>query len=206
MMINKKFIFIIVTLSLLVTPIISAYSYGWSGNQDPMMYLNNAWVLFILYFMFFFAIIFFTTNKSFKNPSISAVVALAMALFISMSLSQRGWLNPYFGGQAGAWALFAAALIAIGFSIKFSYETFGRIGAVATILIIWFAIHSTVETPQDILPQELLNETILNVYSFMGSFIGLFILLIISIVIIMARGNRKMIRSNDFLDSMFGRG
>ncbi len=190
----------------LAMPIISAYSFGgWGGGyySDPMMYLNSPWVLFIIYFIFFFAIIYFTTNKSFKNPQVSAVVALAMALFIAMALGQRGYLDYYMSAGIASWALVIASLIAIGFSIKFAYETFGRPGTVAAILIIWFVLNST--DPQNILPQELLNDSILNVYGFIAAWPGLVILLLISAVIITARKRRGGSYAHDALDSLFGR-
>ncbi len=203
----KSLFLIIAILSFLALPIISAYSFGgWGGGyySDPMMYLQSPWVLFIIYFIFFFAIIYFTTNKSFKNPQVSAVVALALGLFISMALGNRGYLNYYMSAGIASWALVIAALIAIGFSVKFAYETFGRIGSVAAILIIWFVLNST--DPQQILPQELLNDSILNVYGFIAAWPGLLILLLISAVIITARGNRRWRGMNENIDSWFGKG
>ncbi len=202
---NKKPMFFLVFVSLLALPLISAYSFGWSGGyySDPMYYLQSPWVMFIIYFIFFFAIIYFTTNKSFKNPQVSAVVALALALFIAMALGQRGYLDYYMSAGVASWALVIAALIAIGFSIKFAYETFGRIGSVAAILIIWFALNST--DPQQILPLELLNDSILNAYRFIAAWPGLLILLLLSAVVITARKRRGGSYAHDALDSLFGR-
>ena len=186
-------------------PSILAYSFGgWGGYySDPMMYLQSPWVLFIIYFIFFFAIIYFTTNKSFKNPQVSAVVGLALALFISMALGNRGYLDYYMSAGIASWALVIAALIAIGFSVKFAYETFGRIGSVAVVLIIWFILFST--DPQQILPPELLNDSILNVYGFIAAWPGLVVLLLISAVIITARKRRGGNYGSEALESMFGR-
>lgn len=202
---TKRLFFIAIFLSLLVIPLISAYSYGgsWGYVNSPLYYLQNEWVMFIIYFIFFFAIIYFTTNKSFKNPSVSAVVGAALSLFIAIAMAQRGWLNSYMGAEIGAWALLIAALIAVGFAVKFSYETFGRVGAVAAILIIWFIIHST--PPESILPPELLTDTFRNVYDFVGSFIGLILLLIISAVLIVARRRRGWNALSEGFDKMFGR-
>ena len=152
--------------------------------------------------MFFFAIIYYTTNKSFKNPPVAAVVGLALSLFMAIAMAQRGWLDSYMGSEIGAWALLVSALIAVGFTVKFAFETFGRIGSVAATLIIWFILFST--DPQNILPPELLTDTFLNVYGFVSSWIGLVILLIISAVIITARGNRRWGYANNTLDSMVG--
>lgn len=201
---TKKFIFFAIFLSLLVIPLISAYSYGgsWGYSGSPLDYLNNQWVMFVIYIMFFFAIIYYTTNRSFKNPPVAGVVAAALSLFIAIAMAQRGWLDAYMGAEIGAWGLLVAALIAVGFAVKFSFETFGRIGSVIAVLIIWFILFST--PPETILPPELLTDTFLNVYGFVSSWIGLIILLIISAVIITARSNRKWGYANNTLDSMFG--
>jgi hypothetical protein len=201
----KHIVFLIgVFFSLLVIPLISAYSYGgWGYSGSPLEYLQNQWVMFIIYVIFFFAIIFYTTNKSFKNPPISGVVAAALSLFIAIALAQRGWLDAYMGTAIGAWGLLVAALIAVGFAVKFSYETFGRIGSVAAILIIWFIIFST--DPQNILPQELLTDTFLGVYSFVASWIGLVVVLIISAVLITAQRQRSWTGMGDAFHRTFGR-
>lgn len=197
-------LFSILILLIVILPAISAYSFGggWGYANSPLDYLNNQWVMFMIYFMFFFAIIYYTTNKSFKNPPVAAVVGLALSLFIAIAMAQRGWLDSYMGSEIGAWALLISALIAVGFTVKFSFETFGRIGSVAAILILWFILFST--PPETILPPELLTDTFLNVYYFVSSWIGLIILLIISAVIITARGNRKWGYANNTLDSLFG--
>ena len=201
---TKKLFLTAIFLSLIVIPLVSAYSYGsWSYSGSPLDYLQNQWVMFIIYVIFFFAIIFYTTNKSFKNPPIAGVVAAALSLFIAIALAQRGWLDAYMGSEIGAWGLLVAALIAVGFAVKFAYETFGRIGSVAAILIIWFILFST--DPQNILPPELLTDTFLNVYSFVSSWIGLVILLIISAVLITSRKNRGWTGLSDGFDRMFGR-
>jgi len=202
---NKKIFFLLVFISLLALPIISAYSFGLGGGyySDPMYYLQSPWVMFTIYFIFFFAIIYFTTNKSFKNPQVSAVVGGALSLFIAMALGQRGYLDYYMSAGVASWALVIASLIAIGFSIKFAYETFGRIGSVAAILIIWFVLNST--DPGQILPPELLNDSILNVYGFIAAWPGLVILLLLSTVIITSRATRRGGYGQNFMDSLFGR-
>lgn len=210
---RKLFMILSLLLSVLVVlaalPSVLAYSYGWWGGGglygSPMDYLQNTWVMFTIYFIFFFAIIYFTTNKSFKNPSVSAVVAAAASLFISMTLANRGWLTDIGAtGTIGAWALLVAALIAIGFAIKFSYETFGRIGAIAAVFIIWFILHS-MEDPSNILPPEILNDMVVNGYYFISGWWGLIVLLIFSGIIITARAQRRWTAPRDVMDAIFGK-
>jgi len=203
---TRKLIFSVIFLSLLVIPLISAYGFGGGFGiyNSPLDYLSNPWVLFVIYIAFFFAIIYYTTNKSFKNPPVAAVIAASLALFIAIAMAQRDWLNSSMSMEIGAWALLVASLIAIAFVVKFSFETFGRIGSVAAILIIWFILFNARENPGNILPPELLTDTFLNVFDFVSSIYGLIILLIISTVIITARSNRKWGYANNTLDSMFG--
>ena len=55
-------------LVLTITPLISA-QFGWGGGyySSPLDYLDNEWVIFSLVFLIFFAVIFFTVNRAFKN-------------------------------------------------------------------------------------------------------------------------------------------
>lgn len=207
-MINQRLIFLLIGLMLVVTPLASAA--GWFGlggggyYSSPLFFLENEWVMFGIVFIIFFAIIFYTVNKSFKNPMISGVIALGLGLFISIALAQRGWLNSYMGSEIGAWLLIVAALISIAFAIKFSYDSFGRIGAVAAIVIIWYVLHSNPD-PYDILPPELMTDTFTGIYEFVSSWFGLIIAVIAGGIIIAARRQRGIGRLGDAFDKMFGR-
>ena len=205
----KKFIPYLLLLGLAIVPFISAQSYsGWGGGytsfgaNSPLYYLENAWVMFGIIFIIFFAVIYITINKSFKNPQASAVIAAGLALFISIVLAQRGWLDNYLGGQLGGWMILIAALIAIGFALKFAYESFGRIGAAVAVLVVWYVIHNT--DPYQLLPNEILNDAVMQIYDFLASVWGGLILLVISAIIITARSQRKWTRMNEVLDSSFG--
>ena len=74
-------------------PLISSYSWGGGGYySSPLDYLQNEWVIFGIFFLIFFAIIFFTVNKAFKNSAVAGVIALGFSLLISMVMAQRGLL------------------------------------------------------------------------------------------------------------------
>ena len=181
-----KRLYLSVLLILVLAPMISAYSRGsWGYYSSPMEYLNNEWVLFGIITIIFFAIIFYTINKSFQNPAVSATIAIGLSLLIGMTFSQRMLLYGYAGQQLGSYILIVVALISIGFVIKFVYEGLGKIGAVAAVIGIWFILHNI--DPYQVFPYEMLSETFLNVYSFLSGIFGLIILIIVAILLATVR-------------------
>lgn len=198
---TKRYLFLILFLIILALPLISAYTSGWGGfgyYRSPMDYLQNDWVIFGIIFILFFTIIYYTTNKSFKNPPSSAVIAAALSLFIAMALAQRGWLNNYIGGELGGWVLLGASLIGIGYAVRFAYESFGRIGIAVTLFIIWFIIHSL--NPFDVFPAEVLSDLFLEAYDFLASYWGLLIVIIVGIAI--TKGRRDETYGESLLRSL----
>ncbi|MEM0465560.1 MAG: hypothetical protein QXW97_02555 [Candidatus Pacearchaeota archaeon] len=205
----KKKIFLLILFISILIPFISAQWDVWSSGgfgyfNSPLYFLQNVWVLFAIIFMIFFAIIFYTVNKSFKNSAISGTIALGLSTFISITIAQRGWLYSNMGGTIGSWLLVISVLIAFGFLIRFSYESFGRIGTIAAIFLIWAILHGT--DPYNVLPYELTNNyTIITIYEFISGWIGLIFLIIISAIIITARVQRRGLNLSHFSDYMFGR-
>lgn len=180
----RKSIFIFVFLSLLALPIISAQYYGGGWNfygASPSYYLNNEWVMFGIIFIVFFGVIYHTLFKSFQQKMTAAVVALGISLFIAMTLTQGGFMNGYIGDQIGSWALFMVIIIGIGFLIKFTYDALGNVGVAFLVIGLWFMARSF--NPMDILPYQMQNDTILNVYYLFSSVLGLFIIIFAAILL-----------------------
>lgn len=201
-----------ILLTLVLTPFVLGFfdtgNWGYGYYTSPLYYFENEWVMFGIYFLVFFAVIFYTVNRSFKDAKIAGVIALCLSLLISITLAQRGWLYQYMGGEIGSWMLVIAILIAFGFLLKFSYESFGRIGAIASVIIIWALMHGSVSDggAYSVLPVELANNnTIVGIYEFMGSWVGLIFLIIISAIIITARLQRVPRNMRYTSDMMFGR-
>ena len=175
-------IFILTFLTLLALPLISAQSWGggmW-GYRSPLDYFENEWVTFTILFLIFFAVIYYSINKTTKNPAVSIIVALGISLFISLALTRRGLLWGY-GQGIDAWVLLGAAIIGIGFLIKFASESFGRAGAIAAIVLVWIILNAI--DPYQILPDTLLySDNFMIFYELLTSIIGGIILVIIAIV------------------------
>lgn len=181
---NKKTsILLISTIFILsVLPLILAYSgYGYGFDffyGAPLDFLENEWVMFGIIFAILFAIIFYVLNKSFKNNAVAAVIGLALSLFITMAISQKGLLYQYGGGELSSWALLIAALIAIAFLIRFATEAFGRWGAVAVVVIVGMIVNSF--EAYEILPQSLLNSKFIEIYEFVTHWLFIFFLAILA--------------------------
>jgi hypothetical protein len=151
-MAHGKLLIITAFISLLILPLMLAY--GWDYYSSPAYLLDNEWVLFTVLFLMFFAIIYYTVNKSFKNNVISAVIALGLSLFISLATAKKGILAGY-GYGLDSWILFIAALIIVAFLIRFASNSFGRAGAIAAVIVIWIII--LFMDPYNFLPDSLMS-------------------------------------------------
>lgn len=197
-------IFSILVLTPFALAIFDSGLGGFGYYNSPLFFFDNEWVMFGIYFLIFFAVIFYTVNRSFKDTKIAGVIALGLSLLISITLAQRGWLYSYMGTELGGWILVITVLIAFGFLLRFSYESFGRIGAIAAVLIFWTVLHGS--DPYTVLPIELANNNvILLIYEFISGYVGLIFLIIISAIIISARITRIGLNAGRMSDNLFGK-
>jgi len=167
---------------MIILPLVSAYTWGGGYYRSPLDYLDNEWVIFSLFFLVFFAVIFFTVNRAFKNPAVSGIIALGLSLMIAMVMARRGLLYGYVGEEIGAWILIITVLIGIAFLMRFIYESFGKTGSIIGLIGIWFVIRSV--NPYNMLPYQLLTDTFVNTYEFFASIIGLIILVAGGLIIL----------------------
>jgi len=150
--------------ALFLIPVISAYGYSGFGNfgyyGSPLDLFQNEWIMFAIIASIFFAAIFYTLFKAFKNKGIAAIISIGLSLLISVAVMERGLIESYGGGEISSWALFLAAAIGIAFLVKFASESFGKFGAVVTIFLIWLVLHN-------FYPEQLLPELLTNIPAFM---------------------------------------
>ena len=138
-----------------------------------MQYLENEWTMFAVVFLLFFAVIYFTVNKGFKNNIVSGVIALSLSFLITMTILRRGLLYGYAGDELGSWLMVIVALVAFGFLIKFAYEAFGTIGSTGATIVVWMLLQRT--DPYYILPYGV-SDTLFSSYEFLSSWFGLVIM------------------------------
>jgi len=194
---NKKTILIISTILLFsIIPLISAYNfYGYDYFYgSPLDFLENQWVLFSIIFIILFGVIYYVLNKSFKNTGIAAAVGIGLSLFISMAIAQKGLLSQYGGGELSSWALLIASLITIAFLIRFVHESFGKIGLISFLVLLWIIIRSI--DPYEILPNVLLTSKFYEIYDFIflseSATVYLFIILsVLAIIIAISLINKR---------------
>ena len=122
---EKKYFLIFIGFLFLI-PIISAFSWGGGYYGSPLDLLDNEWARFTIVFILFFAIIFYTTNKSFHHAGVSAAIALALSLLITMTIERRGMLYGYVGDEIGTYLLVIAFLIGIGLIYGLGFLPFGH--------------------------------------------------------------------------------
>ncbi len=157
-------IIIAIISTLFLIPIISAYGYSGFGNfgyyGSPLDLFQNEWIMFALIVAVFFATIFYTLYKAFKNKGVAAVISVGLSVLISVAIMERGLIESYGGGEISSWTLFLAGAIGIAFLVKFASESFGKIGAVITVILIWLVLHN-------FYPEQLLPELLTNIPAFM---------------------------------------
>lgn len=175
-------LFLSLILVFTITPLISSASWGGGYYSSPLDYLDNEWVIFGLFFLVFFAVIFFTVNRAFKNSAVSGIIALGLSLMIALVMARRGLLYGYVGDEIGAWILIITVLIGIAFLVRFIYESFGKTGTIVGLIGLWFILRSI--DPYDLLPYQLLTDTFVNIYEFFASILGLIIFVIGGILIL----------------------
>ena len=163
-------------LIVLIMPFVSAAN--WDFYQSPLEYLDNEWVSFAIIVLVFFAIIFYTTNKSFNNVPVSAVISGSLALLIAITVLRRGLLFGYAGDELGSWILIIVCLVGLGFLIKLSYEAFGAVGSTVAVFAFWMLLQNS--DPYQILPYGV-SDNLIYIYEFIASFLGLIILVAIAI-------------------------
>tara|TARA_Y100000034_G_C6853821_1_gene387689 strand:- start:415 stop:1023 length:609 start_codon:yes stop_codon:yes gene_type:complete len=188
---NKKHLIIsLVILGLILLPIISAYTWGGGYYSSPLDYLDNEWVRFGAIFVIFFAISYYTINKSIRNNGVAAIIALGIALFISLAVARRGLLYGYAGDELGTWVLIVAAITGLAFLVKFAFNAFGRYGVIGAILLLWSLIHFI--DPYDFVPYYILGSDFFGIYEFIASWWGFVIIAIISTIIIASKGKKTV--------------
>lgn len=176
---RTNFILALSILMLLVAlPTILAYNgWGWGGGyQSPLYYFDNEWVWFTTIFLVFFAIIYFTVNKAFKNNMVSGVLALALSALIGITMLRSGWLYGYVGDAVGTWIVVVVILIAAGFLIRFAYEGLGVFGVLGALTFFWILLQGS--DPYTLLPYDT-PDPLIWIYEWIKHPIGLILLWIV---------------------------
>jgi hypothetical protein len=182
-------LYIIFGLVFLITPLISAYSWGYYGS--PLDYFENEWFLFFVLFLIFFATIFYTLEKSFKNRPVAGVIALGLSLLITLALTRKGLLIGYSNGL-DMWVLLIAVLIGLGFLLGFAKSSFGAFGTIGVVVGVWLLIQFI--DPYAVLPNSLLESAgfMLFYESFLKSPICLVILIVLAALITPNNRNQSL--------------
>ncbi len=126
---------------VLTQSVIAAYGGYYSSPADFLV--NEEWIRFVLIFAVLFAVIFYASNKAFKeNKGVAAVVAIAISLIIMLALVKSGLLYGGLGDTIGIWAIFFGLLLVIALMIKICYGAMGK-AAFFIPLLVWVALFLT---------------------------------------------------------------
>jgi hypothetical protein len=102
------------TLSSLALPLVSA------STMSASEILNNEWFLFTVFFVTFFAVVYFSSFKTFdKNRGITAIISGAVALIVSISLTKRAILYNFLDEEIANIIFLIGGLIGAVYLVKF---------------------------------------------------------------------------------------
>lgn len=182
---NLKKVVLAVFIVNLMT-IVSAYGWGgWGYYSSPLDILENEWIRFAALFILFFAIVFIAVSKPFKeNKGAAIVIAIAVSLFISMAVAQKGWLYSYAGEEIGGYLFIIAIALGIIFLLKVMISLLGGLGLFATLFGLWFLFSKTYFS--EILPYEIGSIDLFPFYDFISSTSFLIWTIIALIIVLVA--------------------
>ena len=171
---DKKIL--VILLLCMMIPVVSAQYWGY--YDSPSGFFENEWVMFFIMFIVFFAVIFYAVNRSFNNPAISAVIAIAGALIITLALTRWGVLYEY--EELGSWVFVIVGLIVLAFLFKVLAEFFPVVGPLILAVVLWVILRFN--DPYEMIPYSF-SDGFFMAYEFMQSIIGLIIFVVLAILI-----------------------
>lgn len=156
----KKLYFL---LSFLLLPLVSAYN-GYGAPFSVERIFQNQTAIFGLIFLAFFALIFFTLNKTIKNKVIAAILSIIISLFISFAISQRTSFYGYLGEKVGAWLLILALIIALIVIIRLIISLLHGFGLFLSIGGLWLLLRNI--NPRKYFPYEFFTSEFFQIWKF----------------------------------------
>src|SRR3989338_6555844 len=150
MVMKLKSVFILGScLLLFALPLVSAYwggysswGYGWFRTADL---LENEWVIFSMLFAIFYATIFASLGKVFKeNKAVPAVISLALAFLVTAGI-QRQWM--FLERPIMFWALILTiALVLLTFFRAMKIGPAMFFGVLFILVALWGTVKSSIST------------------------------------------------------------
>jgi|GEM_PF-2150505 len=190
---TKIIVFVLFIFSVLfLIPLCAAQYYGgygsyglfWPSGTTPAEFLENPWVVFIIFFTIFFALIFYSLGKTFKgNLGIPVVLAAALAFMMAAGIQQ----------QFGMWAksMLIVALVILGLLLLLMlFRRQGNLfGVIAVIIFAFWGFWNILKYR---LPLQFLFSLPPNLIEFLDrtSPIGMW-LFIISLILVLLLGRRS---------------
>lgn len=161
--------------STLFLNVVSAWGGGFY-NPRPSDFFNSEWVRFAVVFIVFYALIFFTMKKVFKDGGKQTAVAISLgvSLLITAAAAQQGLLEGYVAEDISALLLLLGIFVFFGFIFRFFFKH-SPVAAYFILSGLWLVMF--LSDPARAIPYILQTDTILTIYEFIASPFGLLILI-----------------------------
>jgi len=146
----------------------------------PEDIFNSEWFRFAIVFILFYAIIFYSLNRVFKeNRATAIIVSVIASLVITFGFIKQGLLNHYVGSDFAAFLVILGFLIVFGFIFKILFEH-AKPAAILLLLAIWFVLFMS--DPYNALPYFMHNDIVIRAYEILASWIGLVLLIVVGLL------------------------
>lgn len=172
---------VISSILLLFLPLVSAFDGFDSGYYYLLQLLQNELVLFALIFLVFFALVYFTLNRTMKeNKGAVFIISAVVALFAAFAISQKTSFYGFVGETIGNWIIIVIAAFAIILLIRFLISL-GLFYFLVILGISWF-FFSSINT-YEFLPYELRGTVLSDLLLFLSSSIFLIALIAVTVIL-----------------------
>jgi len=187
---NKFFIIIFMTL-FLTTSVLAYNGFGGGGwyYSSPMDFLESPWIVFLLVFAVFFALIFFSLAKTFKgNTAVPITISVVISFLIAAMFSEKFYIRQYLGD----WIFLIAILIAIFAVMKILLGHLGISVLFAAITGVLIFLKTYIDPYIDF-PYNIISSPLFRIYEFFVSWHIIWIAGILTVILayLQVRGAAK---------------
>jgi len=181
---SSKKTFIVLLLLMVLIGNVSAYVPSVEEGVDALV--NNDLLQFAFIFAIFAALIFYASNRAFKdNKGIAVAISVAVSFLVTSAIVREGFLYGHLGvsEEITAFVLVFGVLVASFVILKVFYTNLGRVPTVLILFFIWVVLFF-LDLDETAFPYGSLYDYFFLVYNWFASFVGLIAIVIISLFIL----------------------
>jgi len=166
-------------LSLMLIPLISAYTWAYGS---PLDYVNTEWVKFGLVFALLLIAIYSIVRHRTDNSVVSAITGVGLSLLLTIPIMKSELFESFLGESTLTWMIIIAIIIALIILLYWLFTKFKFKGLLLSLFLIALAI--VIFPIKDILPDSIMYGPVGEFIEFVQGFSNIIIIGVIGIAII----------------------